>query len=299
MSDFVKIVEVGPRDGLQNEPTPLSVQTKATFIDKLSATGLRVVEAGSFVSPKYVPQMANTDQVLAQIGKPPGVQFPVLVPRLKYLEQAHAAGAEEIAIFASATETFSKKNINASIDESLGMFSEVAARARELGMKIRGYISCSLGCPYEGAVAPEKTAVVAKRLMEMGCYELSVSDTVGVGNPALMEQVVRATAVEVPMDQLAVHCHDTYGMALPNILRAFDLGVRVVDSSTCGLGGCPYAPGAAGNVATEDVLYLCNGLGLRTGVDEGQLWEASRFIANELGRTSQRQLKRAKPCANR
>jgi isopropylmalate/homocitrate/citramalate synthase len=280
----VKIVEVGPRDGLQNEPRPVPTAVKIALIDRLSAAGLPAVEATAFVSPKWVPQMADNAEVLRGIRKKPGVSYPVLVPNMKGFEAALAAGAEEIAVFGASSETFSRKNINCSIAESLERFAPVAEAARAHGVKVRGYISCVAGCPYEGAVAPQAVAAVARALYAMGCYEISLGDTIGTGTPGAIKRMIDATAREVAREKLAAHFHDTYGQALANIYAALEEGIAVVDSSVAGLGGCPYAKGASGNVATEDVLYMLNGLGIATGVDLDQVFEAGRFILAELGR---------------
>lgn len=282
----VRLVEVGPRDGLQNEARIVPLDLKVELIDRLTETGLGVIEAGSFVSPKWVPQMADTAEVLARIQRKPGVRYPVLVPNLKGLDAAIAAGANDIAVFAAASETFSKRNINCSIEESLERFQPVVEKAKAGGLAVRGYVSCVAGCPYEGRVAPEAVARVTAALARMGCEELSLGDTIGVGTPRAIQAVVEAVAAEVPIDRLAVHCHDTYGQALANILAALALGVAVVDSAVAGLGGCPYAPGASGNVASEDVLYMLNGLGIETGVDLDRLVETGAFIAAALGRPS-------------
>ena len=286
LPDRVRMVEVGPRDGLQNEAKTVPLEVKVALIDRLSATGLPVIEAGSFVSPKWVPQMADTGEVLARIRHAPGVRYPVLVPNMKGLEAAFAAGVEEIAVFGAASETFSRKNINCSIAESLDRFRPVVEAARARTVRVRGYISCVAGCPYEGAVAPEAVARVAKALHEMGCAELSLGDTIGTGTPRKIQAMIEAVAREVPLDRLAVHCHDTYGQALANILAALELGVAIVDSAVAGLGGCPYAAGASGNVASEDVLYMMDGLGIETGVDLAKLVETGAFISAALGRAS-------------
>ena len=280
----VKMVEVGPRDGLQNEATTAPAATKIALIDRLTAAGLPVVEAGSFVSPKWVPQMADTAAVMAGIARKPGVSYPVLVPNIKGYEAARAARDEEIAVFGAASETFSQKNINCSIDESLDRFAPVCAAARHDGVRVRGYVSCVLGCPYEGEIAPAAVAHVSARLLELGCYEISLGDTIGVGTPGKAAAMIEAVAAHVPRDMLAVHFHDTYGQALANILAALEGGIAVVDSSVGGLGGCPYAAGASGNVASEDVLYMLNGLGVETGVDLDRLAEAGQFICAALGR---------------
>jgi len=281
----VKIVEVGPRDGLQNEKTPVSVDAKVGLIDRLSDAGVPVVEAGSFVSPKWVPQMASSDLVMQGIKRKSGVSYPVLTPNLKGFEGALAVGAEEVAIFGAASESFSQKNINCSIAESLERFEPVVAAAKENGIKVRGYVSCVLGCPYEGEIAISAVAEVAAKLAAMGCYEISLGDTIGVGTPRKAQAMVEAVAKAVPVERLAVHFHDTYGQALANIYAALETGVSVVDSSVAGLGGCPYAKGASGNVATEDVVYMLNGLGIKTGVDLNKLIETGRFICDVLGRT--------------
>jgi len=280
----VRIIDVGPRDGLQNEPTTVPTATKIELVNRLADAGLPAVEAGAFVSPKWVPQMADSAAVLAGIRRKPGVSYPVLVPNLQGFEAAAAAGVEEIAIFGAASETFSRKNINCSIAESLERFAPVAAAARAKGMRVRGYISCVVGCPYEGAIAPAAVAAVAKALGAMGCYELSLGDTIGVGTPGKVRAMIEAVAREVPIGRLAVHLHDTYGQALANLYAALELGVATADSSVAGLGGCPYAKGASGNVATEDVVYLLDGLGIETGVDLAGVFEAGRFICGALGR---------------
>jgi isopropylmalate/homocitrate/citramalate synthase len=280
----VRIVEVGPRDGLQNEPQTVPTATKIELVNRLADAGLPAVEAGAFVSPKWVPQMADSAEVLKGIRRKPGVSYPVLVPNMQGFESAVAAGVDEIAIFGAASETFSRKNINCSIAESLERFAPVAAAARAQGMRVRGYISCVAGCPYEGAIAPAAVAAVAKALDAMGCYELSLGDTIGVGTPGKVRAMIEAVAREVPVGRLAVHLHDTYGQALANLYAALELGVATADSSVAGLGGCPYAKGASGNVATEDVVYMLDGLGIETGVDLAQVFEAGRFICAALGR---------------
>nr|XP_020464289.1 hydroxymethylglutaryl-CoA lyase, mitochondrial [Monopterus albus] len=284
LPEKVRIVEVGPRDGLQNEKTIVPTEKKIHFIDMLSESGLPVIEATSFVSPKWVPQMADQVEVMKGICRKPGVSYPVLAPNLKGFQAAVKAGASEVAIFGAASELFSQKNINCSVDESLQRFDEVMKAAKEAGVPVRGYVSCVLGCPYEGKVAPEKVAHVAKRLYSMGCYEISLGDTIGVGTPGNMAEMLEAVSREVPVGALAVHCHDTYGQALANILVALQMGVSVVDSSVAGLGGCPYAQGAAGNVATEDVVYMLHGLGIQTGVDLSKLMDAGAFICRTLNR---------------
>jgi len=281
----VKVVEVGPRDGLQNEPDPVPAPIRVELIDRLSETGLRVIEAGSFVSAEWVPQMADSDKVLSGIRRRPGVSYPVLTPNMKGFEAALAAGADSVAVFGAASETFSRKNINCSIDESLDRFAPVCRAAVENGMSVRGYISCVLGCPYEGEVTPGTVARVAGRLAEMGCGEISLGDTIGVGTPEKAARMIREVGQAVPMNRLAVHFHDTYGQALANTYAALQQGIAVVDSSVAGLGGCPYATGASGNVATEDVLYMLNGLGIETGVDLDAVIAAGRFICKALGRS--------------
>lgn len=278
----VRIVEVGPRDGLQNEKTVISVETKVAFINLLSETGLQTIEAGSFVSPKWVPQMADTDKVYASINKKSGVSYPVLVPNAKGMEAAVAASVKEIAIFAAASESFSQKNINCSIAESLERFKPVVTEAQNHGIKVRGYVSCVLGCPYEGDIQPDAVVRVAKDLYEMGCYEISLGDTIGVGTPETTRTLLTAVKKEIPLEAIAVHFHDTYGRALANIKVALEEGISVVDSATGGLGGCPYAPGASGNVATEKVLSMLDDLGIATGIDRQKILEAKQFIAEAL-----------------
>jgi hydroxymethylglutaryl-CoA lyase len=289
----VKIVEVGPRDGLQNEPQTVPTETKVELIRLLGEAGLTVIESGSFVSPKWVPQMADTPAVLAAIEKRPGVSYPVLVPNMKGMEGALAAGVGEIAIFGAASESFSRRNINCSIAESLDRFAPVAEAARQHGIRVRGYISCVTDCPYEGPIAPEAVAWVAERLLAMGCYEISLGDTIGTATPARVQAMLDAVAAVAPVEKLAVHFHDTYGQAVANIYASLERGVAVVDSSVAGLGGCPYAKGASGNVATEDVVYLLDGLGCRTGVDLQRVFEAGRFISRALGRTPASKVSRA------
>jgi len=278
----VKMVEVGPRDGLQNEPGSVPTDVKVALIDRLSDAGLQVVEAGSFVSPKWVPQMADTAEVMARIRRKPGATYPVLVPNMKGLEAALAAKAEEIAIFGAATEAFSKRNINCSIAESLQRFEPVCRAALDHGMRVRGYMSVVLGCPYEGEVKPEAVAAVSQRLYEMGCYEISLGDTIGTGTPARAQRMIELVAKKIPIEKLAGHFHDTYGQALANILAVMEMGVATFDSSVAGLGGCPYAKGATGNVASEDVLYMLDGLGIETGVDMNKLLDAAEFICAQL-----------------
>lgn len=292
----VTMVEVGPRDGLQNEGAIVPTEVKIALIDRLSAAGMPIVEAASFVSPKWVPQMGDGAAVLAGIERRPGVRYPVLVPNLQGLEAALAAGAEEVAVFAAASESFSRKNINCSVAESLERFASVAAAARGCGVPIRGYVSCVLGCPYEGEVSPSAVAEVAASLLELGCFEISLGDTIGVGTPGKARAMVEAVAAQVPREQLAVHFHDTCGQALANVLAALEEGVAVVDSSVAGLGGCPYAPGAAGNLASEDLLYMLDGLGIETGVDLAALVAAGDTISEALGRPSGSRVARAMSC---
>jgi len=280
----VKMVDVGPRDGLQNEPAPVSTELKVRLIEQLADAGMPVVEATSFVSPKWVPQMADAAEVMARIRRRPGVSYPVLVPNLKGLEGALAAKAEEVAVFAAASEAFSKRNINCTIDESLDRFAPVCEAAAAKGVRVRGYVSCVLGCPYEGEVAPEAVARVSQRLYAMGCYEVSLGDTIGTGTPGKAQRMVEAVAKHVPVERLAGHFHDTYGQALGNIVAVMELGVATFDSSVAGLGGCPYAKGATGNVASEDVLYLMNGLGIETGVNLDRLVDAGVEICAAIGR---------------
>lgn len=280
----VRMVEVGPRDGLQNEAQIVPTAVKVGLIERLIAAGLRTIETGSFVSPKWVPQMADTAAVMAALPSLPQVVYQVLVPNLQGYAAARAAGVAEVAIFAAASESFSRRNINCSIAESLERFAPVAAAARRDGVRLRGYISCVVDCPYEGPVAPAAVADVAARLAALGCYEVSLGDTIGTGTPARIAKMVESAAARVPVERLAIHCHDTYGQALANILAALDQGISVVDSAVAGLGGCPFAPGAGGNVASEDVLYMLDGLGIRSGVDLAKLVAAGRFIAAALGR---------------
>ncbi|WP_299615244.1 hydroxymethylglutaryl-CoA lyase [Pelagibius sp.] len=282
----VELVEVGPRDGLQNEALTLPAAVKVALIERLAEAGCPVVETGAFVSPKWVPQMADTAEVLAGLKRKAGVRYPVLVPNEKGLERALAAGVEEIAVFAAASESFSQRNINCSIAESLERFAPVAERAKAAGMRLRGYVSCVLGCPYEGAVPPAKVVEVSLALERLGCEEISLGDTIGVGTPQKAQDMLTAVAGELPMARLAVHFHDTYGQALANILACLELGVGTVDAAVAGLGGCPYARGASGNVASEDVVYMLDGLGIDCGIDLAKLAEAGRFICEALGRPS-------------
>lgn len=292
MNDFLKIVEVGPRDGLQNEKQAVSAATKIELIQRLAAAGLPVVEAGSFVSPQWVPQMADTEAVLSGLKKKPGVFYPVLVPNLQGLERALASRVEEIALFAAASDAFSRKNINATIDESLVRLKPVAEAALTKGLRLRGYVSTVLGCPYQGEVAVSEVVRVTRALVDLGCYEISLGDTIGIGTPVKARALLRACAAEVGMDKLAVHFHDTRGTALANIFACVEAGVRVADSSVGGLGGCPYAKGATGNVATEDLLYMVHGMGLRTGVNLEAVVETARWISAQLMRAPQSRLAR-------
>ncbi len=289
----VRIVEVGPRDGLQNEAGVVTTAVKVELIHRLADAGLPAVEATAFVSPKWVPQMADHAEVMAGIRRKSGVAYPVLVPNMKGFEAALAAGAEEIAVFGAASEAFSRKNINCSIAESLARFEPVAQAAQQHGLRLRGYISCVAGCPYQGAVEPRAVAEVAAQLHRMGCYEISLGDTIGVGTPGKIQAMLSTVAKAVPMEKLAVHFHDTYGQALANLYAAMELGVATIDSSVAGLGGCPYAKGASGNVATEDVVYMLDGLGIHTGVDLDLVFEAGRFICAQLGREPSSKVARA------
>jgi len=291
----VRIVEVGPRDGLQNEKVLVPTSVKVEFISRLASAGLTHVEATSFVSPKWVPQMSDHKEVMASVASLPYplVSYPVLVPNIKGLQAAVECGAKEVAIFGAASESFSRKNINCSIEESLARFEPVLLLAKESNVKVRGYVSCVVGCPYEGSIEPREVARVAKTMLDMGCYEISLGDTIGVGTPgsirAMLEEVVKV----VPLEQLAVHCHDTYGQALANILTALQMGISVVDSSTAGLGGCPYAKGASGNVSTEDVVYMLHGMGIQTGTSLDKLVDAGRYISSHLNRETMSRVGRA------
>ena len=284
MSDSVRIVEVGPRDGLQNEKTPVGVADRIAFIEALVAAGLHTVEVGAFVSPKAIPQMVNSDQVLRGVDHHPDSEFHVLVPNEKGYEAARAAGAKVIAVFASASEGFSRANINCSVAESIERFKPVVERAKADGVKVRGYISCVLGCPFDGEVKPYAVANVADMLWELGCYEISLGDTIGVGTPLKAKALLRAVAGTVPIARLAMHFHDTYGQALANLYAGMEEGVLVIDSAAGGLGGCPYAPGATGNVATEDVVYMLEGMGIATGVDMAKLLAATNAVSKLIGR---------------
>ncbi|MEQ8262610.1 hydroxymethylglutaryl-CoA lyase [Pseudohaliea sp.] len=284
--DRATLIEVGPRDGLQNEPGELPLAVKQRLVEDLADAGLTVIEAGSFVNPKWIPQMADSEMLFAAITRRPGVRYAALTPNLRGFERAAAAGADEVAVFAAASESFSQKNINCSIAESIDRFRPVMAAAEAAGIPVRGYVSCVLGCPYEGAIAPAAVAAVTGDLLELGCYEVSLGDTIGVGTAGGMRALLEELLGAFGTAQLAVHCHDTYGQALANILAAVDRGIRRIDASVAGLGGCPYAPGASGNVATEDVVYLLEGLGLDTGVDLDRLVAAGNRISGFLGRPS-------------
>src|ERR1041384_4678695 len=277
--DSVKIVEVGPRDGLQNEKVTIPTQAKIDYITALGDAGLRVIEAGAFVSPKWVPQMSDTAEVYANIPKDPGVDYPVLVPNEKGLDRAIDAGVTSIAIFTAASETFNKRNINMSIDESFTNYAPVAARVKAEGIRVRGYVSTAFGCPYEGVVAPEKVLEVVARLLDLGCYEVSVGDTIGVGTPMQVQGVTGMLLQVIPARRLAMHFHDTRGTALANTLAALEMGIATFDASSGGLGGCPYAPGASGNMATEDLVYMLDSMAIETGVDINRLVAASQIIA--------------------
>ena len=282
--DFVRLVEVGPRDGLQNEAGEVSTAIKVELIERLADAGLQAVEATAFVSPKWVPQMADQTEVLERVRRKPGVSYPVLTPNLKGFEAARAAGATEVAVFGAASEAFSKKNINCSIAESLDRFRPIVELSLKEKIRVRGYVSCVLGCPYEGEVAPARVAEVAGALHDMGCYEISLGDTIGVGTPGKAKAMIEACARRVPLERLAGHYHDTYGQALANIYASLEAGVTTFDASVAGLGGCPYAAGASGNVATEDVVYMLHGLGIETGVDLRRLVGIGRWICGVLGR---------------
>jgi hydroxymethylglutaryl-CoA lyase len=284
MNERIKIVEVGPRDGLQNEKQSIDIATKVGMIERLVAAGVTHIEAASFVSPKWVPQMAGSAEVMQGVPRTSGVHYSALTPNLKGLEAAIAAGCEQVAVFGAASETFSQRNINCSIRESLERFRSVIEMAHANRLKVRGYVSCVLGCPYEGAIAPEKVAEVALMLSEMGCYEISLGDTIGHGNPNSTRLMLEACLQKIPATQLAGHYHDTYSMALANIVASLNMGLRTFDSSVSGLGGCPYAVGASGNVATEDVVYLLQSLDHETGIDLPKLIDAGSFISTALGR---------------
>lgn len=298
----VRIVEMGPRDGLQNEKQIVSTEIKVELIARLGAAGLPAIEAASFVSPRWVPQMGDAADVMARIERLPGVSYPVLTPNLQGFEAALAAGATEVAVFGAASESFSRKNINCSIAESLVRFEPVMAAAQAAGIRVRGYVSCVLGCPYEGEISPEAVAGVAATLFEMGCYEVSLGDTIGAGTPGETRRMLDAVARRVPVDKLAGHYHDTYGQAVANVYASLEAGVACFDSAVAGLGGCPYAPGASGNVATEDVVYMLDGLGIETGISLDALVDTAGWICERLGRPPASKVaravlaKRAKAC---
>ena len=293
LPEKVRIVEVGARDGLQNEPGNVPAAVKIELINRLADAGLSAIEATAFVSPKWNPQMADNAEVMRGIRKKPGVAYPVLVPNIKGFEAALAAGAEEFAVFAAASEAFSRANTNCSIAESLARFEPVVRAAQSRGLRVRGYVACVAACPFQGEVAPAAVADVAAELDRIGCYEISLGDTIGTGTPARIQAMLAAVASAVPKQKLAVHFHDTYGQALANLYAALEFGVATIDSSVAGLGGCPYARGASGNVATEDLLYMLNGLGIRTGVDLDRVFEAGRYICAELGREPSSRVARA------
>jgi hydroxymethylglutaryl-CoA lyase len=282
----VRLVEVGPRDGLQNEANPVSIADKVALVNDLTDAGVRHIEVGSFVSPKWVPQMAGSAEVFAAIDQHPGVAYSALTPNLRGFEDALAAGVREVAVFAAASESFSQRNINCSIKESLERFAPIMEAARANGIQVRGYVSCVLGCPYEGVISPQQVAVVSRELLDMGCYEVSLGDTIGTGTPGATRTLLEVVAARVPRQQLAGHFHDTYGQALANIYASLLEGISVFDSSVAGLGGCPYAKGASGNVASEDVLYMLDGLGIDTGIDLDRLIDAGLGISRALGRAT-------------
>ncbi|TWI03628.1 hydroxymethylglutaryl-CoA lyase [Luteimonas cucumeris] len=284
MQQHVRIVEVGPRDGLQNEKTMVATADKIALVDRLSATGLRTIEATSFVSPKWIPQLADAAEVFAGIERRPGIAYPVLVPNEQGYDRARAVGAEEVAVFTAASEAFNRKNVNAGIDESIERFRPVLERAANDGVRVRGYVSTVLGCPYQGEVPVADVVRVATRLHGLGCYEVSLGDTIGVGTPQKARAMLKAVAAEVPMPALAIHFHDTYGQALANILACLEEGVAVIDAAVGGTGGCPYAKGASGNVASEDVVYMLHGLGIATGIDLDKLADTGRWLSALLGR---------------
>ncbi|OIN14837.1 hydroxymethylglutaryl-CoA lyase [Shewanella algae] len=288
----VSLFEVGPRDGLQNE-TSVSTQAKIALIEALADAGVKRIEAASFVSPKWVPQMADSGEVLRGISRRAGVCYSALTPNLKGLELALAAGADEVAVFAAASEGFSQKNINCSIEESIARFEPLLSRAKEQGIRVRGYVSCVLGCPYDGEIAPAEVARVTDILHQLGCYEISLGDTIGVGTPLKARKMVETVAERVPVERLALHFHDTYGQALANILACLETGVSVIDTSVAGLGGCPYAKGASGNLASEDLVYMLHGMGIDTGIDLNKLARAGRQISQQLGRETGSKVARA------
>ncbi|MHC2376619.1 hydroxymethylglutaryl-CoA lyase [Bradyrhizobium liaoningense] len=284
MSDPVRIIEMGPRDGLQNEKTPVSVEARIAFVEALVSAGLKTVEVGAFVAPKAIPQMASSDAVLRGVGHIKGAEFHVLVPNEKGYDAARAAGTKVVSVFAAASEGFSRANINCTVAESIERFKPVLARAKADGIPVRGYISCVLGCPFDGEIKPKAVADLASTLFELGCYEISLGDTIGVGTPSKAKEMLRAVSASVPPARLAMHFHDTYGQALANLYAGMEEGVRVIDAAAGGLGGCPYAPGATGNVATEDVVYMLEGMGIRTGVDLDKLLAATNAMSGVLGK---------------
>lgn len=290
---FVRIVEVGPRDGLQNEPKLLPATTKINLVNKLSKTGLKTIEVTSFVSPKWVPQMSDNAEVLKGITKVEGIAYPVLTPNLKGFEAALAAGAKEVAIFGAASESFTQKNVNCSIEESIARFKPILEAAVKSNVKVRGYVSTIVGCPYEGKIEPSAVARVTETLLNAGCYEVSLGDTIGVGTPGTIADMLKEVLKIAPANKLAIHCHDTYGQALGNILTALNYGITVVDASVSGLGGCPYARGASGNAATEDVVYMLHGMGIETGIDLQELVNVGKYICDELGRPTESKVNRA------
>jgi len=291
----VRIVEVGPRDGLQNESKTISTPVKIEFIDLLSDTGLSTIEVTSFVSPKWIPQLADQKEVFLGINKKNSISYPVLVPNVRGLENAIKVGVKEIAVFTTPSEQFCQKNTNCSVEDSLKNIAEVIQIAQTQGIKVRGYVSCVLGCPYQGEVSAKDVANLAEKLIHLGCYEVSLGDTIGVGTPLKAQQMLKTAMEKVDKNKLAVHFHDTYGQALANIYAALELGIQVIDSSVSGLGGCPYAKGASGNVATEDVVYMLNGLGIQTGIDLNKLISAGRFIMQHLGRDTLSKVNKAIP----
>lgn len=284
MSDPVRIIEMGPRDGLQNEKIPVSVEARIAFVQALIAAGLTTVEVGAFVSPKAIPQMASSDAVLRGVSHVPGAEFHVLVPNEKGYDAARAAGAKVVSVFAAASEGFSRANINCTVAESIERFKPVLSRAKADGVRVRGYISCVLGCPFDGEIRPKAVADLANTLWDLGCYEISLGDTIGVGTPDKAKEMLRAVSANIPAAKLAMHFHDTYGQALANLYAGMEEGVRVIDAAAGGLGGCPYAPGATGNVATEDVVYMLEGMGVRTGVDMDKLLAATNTMSGVLGK---------------
>ena len=286
MGELIRIVEVGARDGLQNESRPIDIKTKAHLINLLAMSGVRYIEAGSFVSPKAIPQMAGSDQVFSSFSRQSGVVYSALTPNMRGYDLALASGADEVAVFSAASEAFNQRNINCSIAESLARFEPLMGRAATDGMRVRGYISCVVGCPYEGLIEPQRVLEVGNSLLDMGCYEISLGDTIGIGTPARFDELLDLLTQTIPASKLAVHCHDTYGQALANIYASLGHGIRVVDSSVAGLGGCPYAEGATGNVATEDVVYMMHGLGYETGINIDKLIDAGNFISTALERNN-------------